>query len=95
MAEIFPTHLTKICGTCAKRKSPVCLNLKFVRACAGVVRNPDEVNAATLATLIKEAETLSRRKYKCSKEPNAWTHLMDRACAFWQPAEENLISENR
>jgi len=44
-----------------------------------------------LTTLIKEAEALRRRKYKCAKEPNAWAHLMDKACAFWQPAEECII----
>ncbi len=87
MARAFPTGVAKICGTCAQRKSPVCLNLKFIRACAGVARNPDRVNAATLAILLREVETLRHRKYKCSREPNAWTHLMDRACAFWQPTQ--------
>jgi len=44
-----------------------------------------------MTTLIMEAETLRRRKYKCSKEPDAWTHLMDKACALWQPTEQAAL----
>ena len=80
----------KICGTCIHKKSPVCLSLRLVQACSRISRNPDQVNAATLNTLIQEAEALSHRKYKCSRESNAWMHLVDKACAFWQPVEQGL-----
>ena len=79
----------KICGTCAYRKSPVCLSMRLVRACSRITHNPDQISASTLNTLIQEVDALRRRKYKCSKEPNAWTHLVDRACAFWQPKERS------
>jgi len=80
----------KICGTCVYKKSPVCLSLRLVQACSKISQNPDQVSAATLNALIQEAETLSRRKYKCSRESNAWMHLVDKACAFWQPVEQAL-----
>jgi len=81
----------KICGTCAYRRSSVCLSMRLVQACVDISQNPDEVDAATLTVLIREAEVLRRRKYKCGKEPSAWTHLIDRACAFWQPKEQRGI----
>jgi hypothetical protein len=59
--------------------------MRLLRACVDISQNPDEVDIATLTVLIREAEVLRRRKYKCGKEPTAWTHLVDRACAFWQP----------
>ena len=80
----------KICGTCVYKRSPVCLSLKLVHACSRISQNPDQVNAATLNVLIQEAEALSHRKYKCSRESNAWMHLVDKACAFWQPVEQAL-----
>ena len=80
----------KICGTCIHKKSPVCLSLRLVQACSRISRNPDQVNVATLNLLIQEAEALSHRKYKCSRESNAWMHLVDKACAFWQPVEQAL-----
>jgi hypothetical protein len=64
--------------------------MRLLRACVDISQNPDEVDAATLTVLIREAEVLRRRKYKCGKEPTAWTHLIDRACAFWQPKEQPL-----
>ncbi len=81
----------KICGTCAFKKSPVCLSMRLVQVCARISQNPEGVNAATLTVLIREAEALRRRKYKCGREPNAWTHLVDRACAFWQPREQAVL----
>jgi len=80
----------KICGTCIYKKTPVCLSLKLIQACSRISQNPDQVSAATLNALIQEAEALSRRKYKCFKESNAWMHLIDKACAFWQPLEQVL-----
>jgi len=80
----------KICGTCIYKRSPVCLSLKLVQACSRISQNPDQVSAATLNVLIQEAEALSRRKYKCSRESNAWMHLVDEACAFWQPVKQAL-----
>lgn len=77
----------KICGTCVYKRSPVCLSLRLVQACFRISQDPDQVSAATLNTLIQEAEALSHRKYKCSRESNAWMHLVDKACAFWQPGE--------
>jgi hypothetical protein len=65
--------------------------MRLLRACVAISQNPDEVDAATLTVLISEAEALRRRKYKCGKEPRAWTHLIDRACAFWQPKEQETI----
>ena len=90
MAKTLLRGPLKICGTCAYRRSPICLSLRLVQACARIGQNPDDVNEATLNTLIRETETLRRRKYKCDKEPNAWTHLVDKACAFWQPKEKAL-----
>ncbi len=81
----------KTCATCTYRKNPVCLSMRFLQACGRISKDPDKVNAHTLAMLIHEAESMSHRKYKCTKEPTAWTHLMDRACAFWQPVGEGGI----
>jgi len=80
----------KICGTCIYKRSPVCLSLRLVQACSRISQNPDQVSAATLNALIQEAEALSRRKFKCSRESNAWMHLVDKACAFWQPVKQAL-----
>ena len=93
MSRTACSSSVKTCGTCAYRKSQVCLSLKLLQACNRISQNPENVNVAALTTLIKEAEVLRRRKYKCAKEPNAWAHLMDKACAFWQPADEyNILS---
>ena len=83
----------RICGTCAYRRSPVCLSLRLVQACARIGQNPDGVSEATLNMLIRETEALGRRKYKCDKEPKAWIHLVDKACAFWQPREQRDIPQ--
>ena len=91
MSKAYFSDKLKACGTCALRKSPVCLSLKLLQACNLISQNPEKINAAALTTLIKEVEALSRRKYKCAKEPNAWTHLMDKACAFWQPNEQTIL----
>ena len=91
MTEVAPSFARlKICGTCVYRKSTVCLSVRLVHACYQISQNPDQVNAATLNVLIQEAEALSHRKYKCSRESNAWMHLVDKACAFWQPLEQAL-----
>jgi hypothetical protein len=91
MPKNSPDNSIKTCGTCTYRKSSVCLSRRLLQACVRISQNPEKVNANTLITLIREAEVLQRRKYKCAKEPNAWAHLMDRACAFWQPAEEQIV----
>ena len=88
MPTVTISNRLKTCGTCAYRKTHVCVSMKLVRACNIISQNPERINAVTLATLIVETEALSSRKYKCVKEPNAWTHLMDRACAFWQPSDD-------
>jgi len=91
MSEASAYNGVKTCRNCTYRKSPVCLSVKLVQACARISQNPDEVNVAALTTLIKEAEALRRRKYKCGKEANAWIHIMDRACAFWQPSGQVFL----
>ena len=85
----------RICGTCAYRRSPVCLSLKLVQACARIGQNPDGVSEATLNMLIRETAALGRRKYKCDKEPRVWIHLVDKACAFWQPKEQGFSLGDR
>jgi len=64
--------------------------MRLLQACVDISQSPNEVDAATLTVLIREVEVLRRRKYKCDKEPSAWTHLVDRACAFWQPIEQAI-----
>ena len=93
MAKTLLEISLRICGTCAYRRSPVCLSLKLVQACARIGQNPDSVNEGTLNMLIRETEALGRRKYKCDKEPRAWIHLVDKACAFWQPREQRGVSQ--
>jgi len=83
----------RICGTCTYRRSSVCPSTRLLRACVDISQNSDKVDAATLTVLIREAEVLRRRKIKCGKEPSAWTHLADRACAFWQPKEQGVHLE--
>ncbi len=68
------------------------LSPQFVIACSRVTYNPETVQVPVLKVLFEELEKMSHRKYKCRKEPNAWTHLFDRACGFWQPGEGKVNS---
>jgi hypothetical protein len=77
----------KTCGTCVHRNAPVVLTPKFVLACSRVAYNSETVQVPVLLMLFEELQKMSHRKYKCRKESDAWTHLFDRACGFWQPEE--------
>ncbi len=75
------------------QRSSDCLSIRPFGLALTFSQNPDEVDVAALTVLIREAEVLRRRKYKCGKEPSAWTHLVDQAYAFWQPKEQGAPLE--
>jgi len=77
--------IRRICATCVHRKTCVQVSKLLLELCYRFVL--DKHDEAAIIGIIEEAVLLSKAKHKCSREPHAWTHLFDMACAFWLPRE--------
>lgn len=82
-------HELKACGTCTHIGSPVFLSRELREACKEIVAKSEShtVTVEDSAKLVHEALRLSREKRRCTHEPHVWVHLLDQACAFWQPRD--------